>query len=56
MTELYVQQISTYQSDCPCILGKFPMFSNYIEDFAKGMHGHGLDVGAGPQGCNGKFF
>lgn len=56
MAELYIQQISTYQADCPCIFGKFPLFSNYIETFAKGRTGNGLDVGAGPQGYNSKFF
>lgn len=56
MAELYKQNVSSYQGDCPCFLGKHSMFSNYIQDFAKGKTGHGLDVGAGPQGCNSKFF
>lgn len=56
MSEIYVEQINSYQGDCPCIFGPYPMFCNYIQEFAKGRTGDGLDVGAGPQGCNSKFF
>ena len=56
MADLYVEQIQTYQGDCRCIFGHYPMFSGFAQSYAKGKTGHGLDVGAGPQGCNSKFF
>jgi len=52
----YKNKIEIYQNDCPVLLGRLPMFSDYIKEYANGRTGHGLDVGAGPQGPNGKFF
>ncbi len=52
----YKNKLSNYQGDCEVLLGKYPMFSDYIKEFAQSKKGHGLDVGAGPQGPNGKFF
>ncbi|ARF09980.1 methyltransferase [Indivirus ILV1] len=52
----YKNKIASYQGDCHVLLGKHSMFSDYIKEFSKDQRGHGLDVGAGPQGPNGKFF
>jgi len=52
----YKNKITNYQGDCEIILGNKNMFSEYIKDFALTQTGNGLDVGAGPGGCNGKYF
>jgi SAM-dependent methyltransferase len=52
----YKDKLVTYQEDCRVLLGKYSMFSDYIKEFAKIQFGDGLDVGAGPQGPNSKFF
>ena len=52
----YTNKIDNYQGDCEVLLGKYPLFSDYIKDFAKRQVGNGLDIGAGPKGCNGAFF
>ena len=52
----YKNKLTNYQNDCYILLGKYPLFSDYIKEFSRGRKGHGLDIGAGPQGPNGKFF
>lgn len=52
----YKNKLSNYQNDCYVLLGKYPLFSDYIKEFSKGRIGDGLDIGAGPMGPNGKFF
>ena len=39
-----------------CVFGRYKKFSSYIEEYGKTRKGHGLDIGAGPGGCNSKFF
>lgn len=53
---MYASKIGIYQGDCKILLGKYEMFSEYIEEFSKIVNGTGLDIGAGPGGVNGKFF
>ena len=45
-----------YCADSECVMGKHKVFSKYIEEFGQKATGHGLDIGAGPESCNGKFF
>jgi len=52
----YKDKITNYQGDCCILLGNSTMFSDYIKEFAKYQSGDGLDLGAGPGGCNGKYF
>ena len=52
----YKNIIQNYQGDCAVLLGKYKMFSDYIKEFAKKQKGNGLDIGAGPQGYNSKYF
>lgn len=54
----YAQKIGIYQHDCKVLLGRYGVFSNYINEFAKTRKEgeHGLDLGTGPSGCNSKFF
>lgn len=55
---MYTNKLNNYQSDCPVLLGKFEMFSDYIKEFAQGLNigATGLDIGTGPMGENGKYF
>ena len=53
---MYKNMLNTYVSDTPCLMGKYQMFSQYLEEFAKGREGYGLDLGVGPQGWYGKYF
>jgi SAM-dependent methyltransferase len=52
----YGDKLSNYQGDCSILLGRYSMFSDYIKEFAQNSIGDGLDIGAGPQGLNGKYF
>lgn len=52
----YIDKIGNYQGDCKVILGRNPLFSDYIREFSKIAKGHGIDCGSGPLGVNGKFF
>jgi len=52
----YDDKIKIYQGDSKILLGRLSMFSDYIREFANGKTGHGIDIGAGPGGCNGKYF
>jgi SAM-dependent methyltransferase len=53
----YQNKITNYQGDCSVLLGSHQLFSDYIKEFSdRSGFGKGLDIGAGPQGPNGKFF
>ena len=54
----YTDKIQTYQSDCAILLGRYSQFSDYIKEFSNSVpiNAHGLDLGAGPGGCNSIFF
>jgi len=52
----YSNKIGIYQGDCEVLLGKYKKFSYYINSFSQNVKGHGLDLGAGPGGCNFRFF
>jgi SAM-dependent methyltransferase len=52
----YSDKIGNYQGDCKVLLGKYPKFSDYIKYFSRYQLGNGLDLGCGPDACNGKFF
>ncbi|MBA3284293.1 MAG: class I SAM-dependent methyltransferase [Nitrosopumilus sp.] len=57
----YTDKIQTYQSDCAVLLGRMSQFSDYIKEFANlvpvsSVSSRGLDLGAGPGGCNSQFF
>lgn len=52
----YQDKIHNYQGDCKIIVGDYEMFSDYIKSFVKYCIGHGLDIGAGPGGCNSAYF
>lgn len=52
----YKNKLFNYQEDCSLELGKYEMFSDYIKHFSLLVTGYGLDIGAGPGGCNGKYF
>lgn len=60
----YKNKLSNYQGDCIVELGKYQKFSDYIEAFARSLNKDrkddeklvGLDIGAGPGGCNGLFL
>lgn len=55
----YKNKITNYQGDCPIELGRLTHFSDYIKEFAKRSElnsKRGLDIGAGPGGCNGHWF
>ena len=57
----YKDKIETYQSDCDILLGRLKKFSEYIKEFATAIgiiynNSLGLDLGAGPGGCNADFF
>ena len=55
----YKNKITNYQGDCPVELGRLKYFSDYIKEFSKRSElvmGQGLDIGAGPGGCNGHLF
>ena len=49
-SSLYVDKISNYQSNNYMFLGRLPEFKDYYEEFGKKQKGHGVDIGAGPQG------
>ena len=55
---MYKDKIQNYQGDCAVILGKHRKFSDYIREFAETIPegSKGLDIGAGPKGCNSVFF
>ncbi len=52
----YKNKITNYQGDCIVLLGRCPKFSDYIKEFANKHKGDGLDVGAGPGGCNSAYL
>ena len=54
----YTNKINNYQGDCKILLGKYPMFSDYVKNFSitRRIGSYGLDLGTGPGGCNGSFF
>ena len=54
----YADKITIYQGDCAILLGRRSQFSYYIKEFASlvGVGSRGLDLGAGPGGCNSVFF
>jgi len=60
----YKNKLQNYQSDCLIEIGKFVYFSDYIKYFwsiiqsesSENNKLHGLDIGAGPGGCNGQYF
>jgi len=54
----YKNKLNNYQGDCDVILGNFSKFSDYIKNFSMTLSSNakGIDIGAGPGGCNGKFF
>ena len=45
-----------YCGNIPCIMGKHPEYSDYIRQFAQSVTGHGLDIGAGPDGYFAEMF
>ena len=55
---MYKDKINCYQADCPVLLGRFGMFSDYIKDFAESLSEGliGIDLGTGPCGSAGKYF
>ena len=55
---MYKDKIFSYQSDCPVLLGRFGMFSDYVKEFAESLKSgsKGLDIGSGPGGKNGQYF
>lgn len=55
---MYKDKIQNYQGDCEVLLGKYSSFSEYIKEFSHSIPrgSKGLDIGAGPKGCNSKFF
>lgn len=53
---MYKNKLSNYQGDCPVYLGRLKVFSDYIKEFANSVSGLGLDLGAGPGGCNSLYF
>jgi ubiquinone/menaquinone biosynthesis C-methylase UbiE len=59
----YKNKLSNYQGDCGVEIGMYANFSDYIKIFSQQLKiSHddtqkiGIDIGAGPGGCNGKFF
>lgn len=52
----YSDKIGCYQGDCPVLLGRYSMFSDYIKEFSLTVSGKGLDLGTGPNGVAGKYF
>jgi SAM-dependent methyltransferase len=55
---MYSDKIHNYQGDCKIFLGKYKRFSDYISIFACTIPENSkvLDLGTGPNGCNGKYF
>ena len=55
---MYASKVGNYQADCPVLLGRFGMFSEYVKEFAESLSEglRGLDLGTGPSGCAGKYF
>lgn len=53
----YKNKLLNYQGDCGVEIGRYQNFSDYIRSFSQ-QHktGIGIDIGAGPGGCNSKFF
>lgn len=45
-----------YFADCPNMYGRYSEFSEYIREYGSRVEGHGLDLGAGPDGPNAQFF
>lgn len=52
----YANKIGIYQGDCKVLLGKYENFSDYVREFSETITGFGLDLGAGPNSPNGKYF
>lgn len=52
----YKNKLLNYQGDCPVLLGRLSMFSEYVKEFAQRQVGDGLDIGAGPKGPNSEYF
>ena len=55
---MYKDKVGNYQADCPVLLGRFGMFSDYVKEFAESLKpgSKGVDLGTGPRGENGKYF
>lgn len=55
---MYKDKLFSYQADCPVLLGRLGMFSEYVKEFADGLSKglRGLDLGTGPCGSAGKYF
>lgn len=54
----YKNKLANYQGDCKVELGIYTDFSDYIKKFSYMIdkNSSGVDIGAGPGGCNGKYF
>lgn len=55
----YKNKLLNYQGDCGIEIGdtRYQNFSDYIKQFSqRHVTGYGIDIGAGPGGCNSKFF
>lgn len=55
-SSLYADKISSYQSNSTMFLGRLVEFKDYYEEFGKLQKGHGVDIGAGPQGPYFNFY
>jgi hypothetical protein len=53
---LYSAIMEEYKADCPVLMGRFKEFSEYIAEYGGKVAGHGVDIGAGPNGVHGKLF
>lgn len=54
---MYKNKLSNYQGDCGIEIGTYKNFSDYIKAFSNQQsESMGIDIGAGPGGCNSKYF
>ena len=53
---LYKGNIQKFSITLECIDGRFNELEHYLADYAKGVKGHGLDIGPGPYGQSAKHF